>query len=238
MIPDPKSDRGASAGGPLWAKLDEADDQAMPLWKAALIAAAIELLVPFLVFGVDWSFLGLIEPPPTPVMNVRLEPPPEPPPPPPPEKRKPVPEKKVEQVVVEQPPVDPKAKIQLPKPEPKPKPKPKPKKEEEPPPKPEPEKPEPEPEAPPLPSVFRDVKPVRKVQPKYPPEAEAQHIEGRVRVRLAVDIDGNVTHVETLLSEPPGVFDAAVQEAVRQYKFKRDGTTYKADQEIIFKIDP
>jgi periplasmic protein TonB len=237
MIADEKSDPGKAAGGPLWARLDELDDQGLPLWKAALIAAAIELLVPFLVFGVDWSFLGLTEPPPTPVMNVRLEPPPEPPPPPPPEKRKPVPEKKVEQVAVEQPPADPSAKIQLPKPEPK-KPKPKPKKQEPPPPEPEPNpKPE-EPEAPPLPSVFRDVKPVRKVQPKYPPEAEAQHVEGRVRVRLSVDLDGNVTDVETLQSEPPGVFDAAVQEAVRQYKFKRDGTTYKADQEIVFKIDP
>jgi protein TonB len=234
MIPDEKSAEGRSPGGPLWARLDEADDQSMPLWKAALIAAAIELLVPFLVFGVDWTFLGLIEPPPTPVMNVRLEPPPPPPPPPPPQRRKPVPEKKIEQVAVEPPPPTPGAKIEVPKPEPKPKPKPKPK-EEPPPPEPEPE---PEPEAPPLPSVFRDVKPVRKVQPKYPPEAEAQHIEGRVRVRLSVDLDGNVTDVEMLLSEPPGVFDASVLEAVRQFKFKRDGTTYKADQEIVFKMDP
>jgi protein TonB len=82
------------------------------------------------------------------------------------------------------------------------------------------------------------VKPVRKVVPKYPPEAEAQHIEGRVRVRMSVDLNGDVTDVEVLLSEPPGVFDAAVLEAVRQFKFKRDGTTYKADEEIIFKIDP
>jgi periplasmic protein TonB len=237
MIPEERSDQGKPRGGPLWARLDELEDPGIPLWKAALIAAAIELLVPLLVFGVDWAFLGLTEPPPTPVMNVRLEPPPPPPPPPPPEKRKPVPEKKVEQVAVDQPPPDPNAKIQLPKPEPKPKPKPKPKKEEPPPPEPEPKKEE-EPEAPPLPSVFRDVKPVRKVVPKYPPEAEAQHIEGRVRVRLSVDVDGNVTDVETLLSEPPGVFDASVQEAVRQFKFKRDGTSYKADQEIIFKIDP
>ena len=236
MIPDSKSEPGTRPGGPLWARLDQLEDQGLPLWKAALIAAVLELLVPFLVFGVDWSFLGLTEPPPTPVMNVRLEPRPEPPPPPPPEKRKPVPEKQVEPVAVEQPPVDPNAKIQLPKPEPKPKPKPKPK-EEEPPPEPEPPKEEEE-EAPPLPSVFQDVKPVRKVRPKYPPEAEAQHIEGRVRVRLTVDVEGNVTGVETLLSEPPGVFDAAVQEAVRQYKFKRDGTSYKADQEVIFKIDP
>ena len=29
-----------------------------------------------------------------------------------------------------------------------------------------------------------------------------------------------------------------VLKAVKQYQFKRDGTTYHADQEIIFKIDP
>jgi protein TonB len=86
--------------------------------------------------------------------------------------------------------------------------------------------------------VFQDVKPVRKVRIKYPPEAEAKHIEGRVKVRLAVDLSGNVTDVEILLAEPPGVFEEAVLEGVRQYKFKKDGTTYHADQEVIFKIDP
>ena len=97
--------------------------------------------------------------------------------------------------------------------------------------------PEPEPEPPPLPSVFRDVKPVKKVKPVYPPEAEAQHIEGRVKVRLSVALDGSVTDVQILAAEPAGVFEEVVLAAVRQYKFKRDGTTYQADQEIVFKID-
>ena len=38
-------------------------------------------------------------------------------------------------------------------------------------------------------------------------------------------------------SEPPGVFEESVLKAVRQYQFKRDGTRYKADQEIVFRID-
>ena len=50
-------------------------------------------------------------------------------------------------------------------------------------------------------------------------------------------MDGDVTDVEVQLAEPPGVFDEAVLAAVRQYKFKRDGTRYQADQEIVFKID-
>jgi len=88
-----------------------------------------------------------------------------------------------------------------------------------------------------LPSVFRDVKAVKKVRAVYPPEAEQQHIQGRVKVRLNVDLDGNVTDVQVLLAEPPGVFEESVLTAVRQYKFKRDGTSYQADQEVIFKID-
>jgi len=115
--------------------------------------------------------------------------------------------------------------IALPKPKPKPKPKPV-------------KKVEPQPELPPLPSVFRDVKPVRKVKPNYPREAEDKDIEGRVKVRLSVDLDGSVSAVKILISEPPGVFDEEVLKAVRQYQFKRDGTAYEADQLIIFKIDP
>jgi TonB family protein len=231
---------GGSAGrGPLWADLRDADGQALPFWRATLVALGIEIILPFLVFGVNWSFLpDWEEPPPVPVMSVRLEEPPPPMelPPPEPEKKKPEPppKKKVKREKNPVPIVPPKplpdevqAKVELPRPEPKPEPEP-PKEEK---------KPEPEPELPPLPSVFRDVKPVKKVKPKYPREAEDAHIQGRVRVRLTVEVNGSVSDAKILLSEPPGVFDAAVMEAVVQYIFKRDGTSYQADQEIIFRLD-
>lgn len=226
----------AALRGALWAQPADLDRQTLPLWRAFLIALGVELLVPVLLFGIDWSFLPFYEPPPIPVMSVRLEPPPETLPAPPPEKPKPEqrkerPRERIRsQVPVEIPkplPDEVPSKIELPKPVPKPRPKPK---EEE-------KKPEPLPELPPLPSVFRDIKPVKKVKPKYPPEAEAQHIQGRVKVRLNVALDGSVAGVEILVSEPPGIFDEAVLEAVKQYKFKRDGTTYQADQEILFKLD-
>jgi protein TonB len=230
---------GSSRSGALWAAVGEHDEQRLPLWIAFVAAAVLELLLPVLVLGVDWSFLPWFEPPPVPVMTVELREPPPEPPPPPPEQQKENPEPKqperLKQVEVEIPkplPGEAPSRITLAKPEPEPKPEPK---KEEPPPEPEPE---PEPEAPPLPSVFQDVKPVRKVRIKYPPEAEAQHIEGRVKVRLAVDPSGNVTDVQILLAEPPGVFEEAVLAGVRQYKFKKDGTAYHADQEVIFKIDP
>lgn len=227
-----------AAGGPLWARPADLDEQTLPLWRAVLIALGLEIIVPFLAFGVDWSFLpSFYEPPPVPVMSVRLEEPPAetlPELPPPEKKPEERPEPKRLKPLRNQIPVEvPKplrdevpSKIELPKLEPKPEPKPK-----------EEKRPEPEPEVPPLPSVFRDVKPVKKVKPKYPPEAEAQHIQGRVKVRLAVELDGSVSGVEILASEPPGVFEESVLEAVRQYRFKKDGTTYKADQEIFFKID-
>lgn len=221
--------------GALWAQPDDVREQTLPFWRALLIALGVEIIVPFLVYGVDWSFLpNWKEPPPTQVMSVRLEqPPPQlvPPRPQPEKKKQPKPEepkklKDTRQVAVEPPkplPNEEPSNIALPKPEPKPKPKPKEKE---------------QPELPPLPSVFRDVKPVKKVKPKYPREAEDKKIEGHVKVRLKVELDGTVSDVKLLESDPPGVFEDAVFEAVRQYIFKKDGTRYYADQEVIFKIDP
>jgi len=220
--------------GALWAQPHDEDSEALPLWKAALIALAVELLVPILLFGVDWSFLRApAEPPPTPVMSVRLEPAPElePRPPRPEIKPKPFPApKRIRRpaIPIEPPkPVPNEAPSRIALPQRQPEPQPVPRKEEK----------QPEPEAPALPSVFRDVKPVKKVKPVYPPEAEAQHIQGRVKVRLSVALDGSVTDVKVLEAEPAGVFEEAVLAAVHQYKFKRDGTTYQADQEVVFKID-
>jgi len=227
---------------PLWAQPRDEDDEAMPLWKAALLALALEALIPLVVFGIDWTKLGIKEEPPAiPVMSVRLDqPPPEVQPTPPQPKPKPQeqeqPRRQVKKrknvIAMEQPrpqPSDPTAKIQIPKPEPEQKPEP-------PKPKIEP-KPPPEPEAPPLPTVFRDVKPVKKVKPVYPPQAEQQHIQGSVKVRLNVDVEGNVTEAQVLSADPPGVFEESELEAVKQYKFKKDGTSYQADQQVVFKID-
>ena len=225
--------------GPLWSQPGDTEQQTLPLWRALLIALGMEIILPFLLLGVNWAaFQFWQEPLPEPVMSVRLEQPPqeEPPPPEPPKKQKPKAEREIKQVPVVIPkplPNEVQARIVLPRLEPKPKPEPRPKEEEKPP---EPV-PEPKPEAQALPSVFRDIKPVKKIKPKYPPEAEAQHIEGRVRVRLTVDVNGSVSAAKILAADPPGVFDAAVMEAVVQYIFKRDGTGYEAEQEIIFKLE-
>jgi protein TonB len=225
--------------GPLWAQPGDTEQQTLPLWRALLIALGMEIILPFLLLGVNWSaFQFWQEPPPEPVMSVRLEQPPleEIPPPEPPKKQKPRREREIKQIPIVMPkplPNEVQAKIVLPKLEPKPKPEPKPKEEEKPP---EPV-PEPKPEAQPLPSVFRDVKPVKKIIPKYPPEAEAKHIEGRVRVKVSVEVNGSVGDATIVAADPPGVFDAAVMEAVVQFIFKRDGTSYEIYEEFIFKLE-
>jgi len=227
-------------GGPLWAQLTNEDSEALPLWKAALIALAVELLACALLLGVDWLFAHRPdEPPPTPVMSVRLEQPPveeEPRPPQPevkPQQTPPPPNRtrrRKPAIPIEPPkPLPGEVTPRIALPTPLPEPQPIPLQQDKP--------PEPTPEPPALPSVFRDVKPVKKVKPVYPPEAEAQHIEGRVKVRLSVALDGSVTEVQVLSADPPGVFEDSVVSAVWQYKFKKDGTTYRADQEIVFKID-
>lgn len=89
----------------------------------------------------------------------------------------------------------------------------------------------------PLPSVFLDIMPVKKVRPEYPAAAQAQHIAGRVRVRLTIAVNGRVSEVKILAADPPGVFDASAMEAAFQYVFRRNGSSYQADQEIIFKLE-
>jgi len=69
--------------GPLWAQPGDTEQQTLPLWRALLIALGMEIILPFLLLGVNWSALQFWqEPPPEPVMSVRLDQPQEEPPPP------------------------------------------------------------------------------------------------------------------------------------------------------------
>jgi protein TonB len=59
---------------------------------------------------------------------------------------------------------------------------------------------------------------VRKVNPKYPPEARKNHIQGDVILQMTIDKQGNITNVNVVKGEPI-LADAAV-EAVKQWKYK------------------
>lgn len=60
---------------------------------------------------------------------------------------------------------------------------------------------------------------VDRISPKYPPEAQKNHIEGYVLVEILVNKNGSVGSLKVIESEPTGVFDSAVFESVSQWKF-------------------
>jgi TonB family protein len=53
----------------------------------------------------------------------------------------------------------------------------------------------------------------------YPVEAQDKKVEGYVRVAYDVSLDGSVTNVRVVDSNPPGVFDEAALAAVRSWRF-------------------
>ena len=60
--------------------------------------------------------------------------------------------------------------------------------------------------------------------------------KGRVVARLQIDEKGNVTEVNIVSSEPPRVFDKAVRDALKEWKFKAEGEKYVGEVEINFTL--
>lgn len=105
-------------------------------------------------------------------------------------------------------------------------------------PDPTPDKPEPKKEAPPAPAPAPDPGPptppvqtgpvrvsagqgpglVKKVEPVYPPIARTSRMEGRVVVDAIIRKDGTVSEV-TVLSSSSKMFDQAVIDAIRQWRY-------------------
>jgi TonB family protein len=59
---------------------------------------------------------------------------------------------------------------------------------------------------------------ITKVNPSYPPEAERQHVDGTVLLRINIDKDGNVSTVEPVTGHP--LLIPAAIDAVKQWKYK------------------
>lgn len=57
------------------------------------------------------------------------------------------------------------------------------------------------------------------IEPVYPPEAESARRSGVVRLQLKIEVDGRVSEVEVVESNPPGVFDASAVDAFRAAHF-------------------
>lgn len=67
--------------------------------------------------------------------------------------------------------------------------------------------------------VDRDVTPLIRVDPVYPPSLEGRGIEGSVRVQFDVTPAGTVRNVIVVASEPRGAFDEAALEAIARWRY-------------------
>ena len=65
----------------------------------------------------------------------------------------------------------------------------------------------------------RDVLPLVRVEPDYPPRAVAQNIEGWVQVQFSVTSIGTVRDAVVVASEPGTMFDDAALKAVARWRY-------------------
>jgi len=65
----------------------------------------------------------------------------------------------------------------------------------------------------------RDVVPLVRVDPQYPPQARQRRIEGWVDVEFTIGPAGTVVDPKVIGADPPGVFEQATLRAVRRYRY-------------------
>ena len=70
-----------------------------------------------------------------------------------------------------------------------------------------------------IPEIATDVVPTTRIEPLYPPRALRAGVEGSVTVEFTIATDGSVKDMEIIKAEPSSIFDQAVLQAVRRWKF-------------------
>ena len=65
----------------------------------------------------------------------------------------------------------------------------------------------------------RDVVPLVRVDPQYPPKAKQRRIEGYVDLEFTIGPAGTVENPKVIGSRPPSVFDSAALRAVRRWRY-------------------
>ena len=65
----------------------------------------------------------------------------------------------------------------------------------------------------------RDVVPLVRVDPQYPPQARQRRVEGWVDVEFTIGPAGTVESVKVIGANPRGVFEQATLRAVRRYRY-------------------
>jgi protein TonB len=90
---------------------------------------------------------------------------------------------------------------------------------------------------PPKPSVRKGIVRLSGDDPAYPRQAIRAGVEkGHVLARVMIDEKGNVTDVIIVSQDPPRVFERAVIDALKEWKFKAEGEKYVGEVEINFKL--
>jgi len=74
-----------------------------------------------------------------------------------------------------------------------------------------------------LPAQAGDLKPVKRVEPQYPPEAARAGTTGYVDVEFEVDPSGKVAAVSVVSAKPTRTFEQAAVRAVKQWQFAPGG---------------
>ena len=64
-----------------------------------------------------------------------------------------------------------------------------------------------------------ELKPVKRVDPVYPPEAARAGTNGFVEVEFTVDASGKVASVSVVNAKPARTFESAAVKAVKQWQF-------------------
>ena len=83
-------------------------------------------------------------------------------------------------------------------------------------------------------------RPLTDLQPPYPQQAHYEGVKGGVTVRMRIDARGEVDAVEVVASNPPGVFDAAVLEHLKQTRFtpgQRNGTAVRVELTVRLRFE-
>ncbi len=77
--------------------------------------------------------------------------------------------------------------------------------------------------------------------PSYPDQALKDGLSGSVTVDFIVDVKGEPTELRIVEATPPGVFDQAALEALRQWHyepFKLEGVPTPIPDSVVFRFDP
>ena len=65
----------------------------------------------------------------------------------------------------------------------------------------------------------RDVVPLVRVDPQYPPKARQRRIEGWVDIEFTIGAAGTVANPKVIGAQPPGVFEQSALRAIRRWRY-------------------